>query len=285
MDKKRVSVFVAGQRFNIITDEEEKYVIDIAAKIDARITSLTISQNIPRERAAVLTALDYADDNEQDKRAIAEIKEQIKDYLTQISLLSEKNTALNAENDQLRRTIAAMDEEQSAKEASMKDNADRITAQEKEKDALNGQIMDLKEQMSQMNNENHQLRHEIAALKEEQLAKEASIKDAEDRLAAENKEKEALKAQIRALKEQMDLISTESTPVQEAPAEKNTVTSDDDLFFDTQEEPAPKPLQKEKKNRHDHSHVNPYKQQFMNKKNEQKGYTQQRQYSLFDTDE
>ncbi len=231
MDKKRVSVFVAGQRFTILTDEDEKYVIDIAAKIDARISSLTISQNMTRERAAVLTALDFADDNEQDKRAIAEIKEQIKDYITEISKLSEENTALNAENNQLKR--------------------------------------------------------EIAALKETQNLNAAALQDAQNTKAGDEKEKEALKAQIRALKEQMELVHVESTPapVEEAPApEKEEVTAEDDLFFGTPAEPEIKPA-KEKKNRHDHSHVNPYRQQFMQKKNEQKGYTQQRQYSLFDKDE
>ena len=231
MDKKRVSVFVAGQRFTILTDEDEKYVIDIAAKIDARISSLTISQNMTRERAAVLTALDFADDNEQDKRAIAEIKEQIKDYITEISKLSEENTALNAENNQLKR--------------------------------------------------------EIAALKETQNINAAALQDAQNTKAGDEKEKEALKAQIRALKEQMELVHVESTPapVEEEPApEKEKVTAEDDLFFGAPAEPEIKPA-KEKKNRHDHSHVNPYRQQFMQKKNEQKGYTQQRQYSLFDKDE
>lgn len=219
MDKKRVSVLVAGQRFTILTDEDEKYVIEIAAKIDARISSLTISQNMTRERAAVLTALDFADDNEQDKRAIVEIKEQIKDYITQLARLSEENTALAQENDQLRR--------------------------------------------------------EFAALKETQNIN-----------AADEKEKDALKAQIRALKEQLALASVEKTP--EAPKEptpeKAEVTAEDDLFFGEPAEPAVKP-QREKKNRHDHAHVNPYKQQFMQKQKEQKGYTQQRQYSLFDEDE
>ena len=40
MDKKRVSVLVAGQRFTILTDEEEKYVIEIAAKIDREVASI-----------------------------------------------------------------------------------------------------------------------------------------------------------------------------------------------------------------------------------------------------
>lgn len=230
MDKKRVSVLVAGQRFTILTDEDEKYVIDIAAKIDARISSLTISQNMTRERAAVLTALDFADDNEQDKRAIVEIKEQIKDYITQLARLSEENTALAQENDQLRR--------------------------------------------------------EFAALKETQNINAASLQDAQNAKAADEKEKDALKAQIRALKEQLALASVEKTP--EAPKEptpeKAEVTAEDDLFFGEPAESAVKP-QKEKKNRHDHSHVNPYKQQFIQKQKEQKGYTQQRQYSLFDEDE
>ena len=121
MDKKRVSVLVAGQRFTILTDEDEKYVIEIAAKIDARISSLTISQNMTRERAAVLTALDFADDNEQDKRAIVEIKEQIKDYITQLARLSEENTALAQENDQLRREFAALKETQNINAASLQD--------------------------------------------------------------------------------------------------------------------------------------------------------------------
>lgn len=230
MDKKRVSVLVAGQRFTILTDEDEKYVIEIAAKIDARISSLTISQNMTRERAAVLTALDFADDNEQDKRAIVEIKEQIKDYITQLARLSEENTALAQENDQLRR--------------------------------------------------------EFAALKETQNINAASLQDAQNAKAADEKEKDALKAQIRALKEQLALASVEKTP--EAPKEptpeKAEVTAEDDFFFGEPAEPAVKP-QREKKNRHDHAHVNPYKQQFMQKQKEQKGYTQQRQYSLFDEDE
>ncbi len=225
MEKRRVSIFVAGQRFNILTDEEEKYVIDIAAKIDARISSLAISQNMTRERAAVLTALDYADDNEQDKRALNEIKEQIKDYLTQISKLSEENTALRAENDQLKR--------------------------------------------------------EIAALRENQNLHSASLADAQNTKAADEKEKEALKAQIRALKEQMELVHVENTPAPQVPAQEK-ITAEDDLFFEPQEEEVVKPApRKEKKNRHEHNHDNPYKQQFM-KKNEEKGYTQQRQYSLFE---
>ena len=239
MEKKRISVFVAGQRFTILSDEDEKYVVDIAAKIDARISALTISQNMTRERAAVLTALDFADDNEQDKRAIAEIKEQIKDYVTEISKLSEENTEINAQNNQLMR--------------------------------------------------------EMAAMKETQILNNAALKDAQKAKAADEKEIMSLKAQIKSLKDQLEEAKTtvapapviEAVPVPDLPEpEQEDITAEDDLFFGAPKEPEVRPLPpKEKKNRHEHNHVNPYKQQFMQKKNDQKGYSQQRQYSLFDKDE
>ena len=112
------------------------------------------------------------------------------------------------------------------------------------------------------------------------------MQDAQNAKAADEKEKDALKAQIRALKEQLALASVEKTPevAKEPTPEKAEVTAEDDLFFGEPAEPVVKP-QREKKNRHDHAHVNPYKQQFMQKQKEQKGYTQQRQYSLFDENE
>lgn len=264
MDKKRVSVFVAGQQFTILTDEDEKYVIDVAAKIDARIASLSFGQNMTRERAAVLTAMDFADDNEQDKRALAEIREQIKDYVTEISRLSEENAALNEEIKQFKQQ-----QEQKADEKS------ELDAQIKQ---LNDKVAQISDENTALNAENLQLKSKIDALKE-----------AESDRAADDKEKEALKEQLRALQEELEAAKAEAavkaTPVIEAaPAEKDTFSAEDDLFFDVPEEPAVK-AQKDKKNKHEHQHVNPYKQQFMQKKNDQKGYTQQRQYSLFDDNE
>ena len=93
-NKIKVTVFVAGQRFNIITDKSEKYVRDIADEIDARINSLVVSQEMTRERAAVLTALDYADDSELDKENISAVKEQMKDYLKEIERLQDNNAKI-----------------------------------------------------------------------------------------------------------------------------------------------------------------------------------------------
>ena len=232
MGKKKISVMVAGQRFNIITEEEDRYVIDLAAKIDARIASLSISQGITRERAAVLTALDFADDNEHGKRDLNEIKEQVKDYLMQIEKLSTENAAMQSELSRAR-----LDNE--ALESAQKNLADS----DKEKSALKEQIKKLKEQIDIMQ-------------------KNIVVSTEKGKVEPE----EEKKIEPEGEKEEKDGTSA--------------VTAEDDLFFDVPEEPV-KP-QKEKKNRHQHHHENPYRQQYMKKQDEQKGYTQQRQYSLFD---
>lgn len=225
-NKIKVSIFVAGQRFNIITEKSEKYVVDLASEIDARINSLCISGEMSRERAAVLTALDYADDSQLDKENISAVKEQIKDYISEIERLKGDYGNLKAEYERL--------------------VADNRTVEEMERsaDADKKIISDLQAEVKALKKENEALK--------QQAARSVEPEDIEDR---------------------------------EAPPEKDPeITAEDDLFFDEEEPVKPLPQPQKKKKKHDHSYVNPYKQN-AEKKKEQKGYTQQRQYSFFDINE
>ena len=253
MDKRRVTVLVAGQRFSIITDEEERYVIDLASKIDARISSISISQNMTRERAAVLTALDLADDGEHLRREMNEIKEQVKDYITQIEKLTEENTGLKTELSKAKLNNEALD-----------DARKTIAEAHRENDALKAQIYALKEQIEMM----QQMQYSQPAA---QAAEEIPLP-------------EEAPEEPQPSPEEDFSAANEQPAAEPAPA---VVTAEDDLFFELpEEEPVrPQPPKKKKKNR-DHSHVNPYREQFMKKQAEQqRGYTQQRQYSLFDDEE
>lgn len=232
-NKIKVSVVVAGQRFTILTDKSEKYVRDIASEIDARINSLVLTSNMTRERAAVLTAMDYADDSVLDRENIAAVKEQIKDYVQEIERLQDNNAKLVSDYNLLKAEYERLIEE-------------RQTAQDFEEKAKKA-LDDSQEQ--------------IASLKEQ-------LKKANE--------------QIESLKNQHSADDEIPLP-EEAPAEQEKpITAEDDLFFDVEEEEVIKP-EKKKKNRHEHHHVNPYQQKAKDK--EQKGYTQQRQYSFFELDE
>lgn len=232
-NKIKVSVVVAGQRFTILTDKSEKYVRDIASEIDARINSLVLTSNMTRERAAVLTAMDYADDSVLDRENIAAVKEQIKDYVQEIERLQDNNAKLVSDYNLLKAEYERLIEERQTAQ-SFEENV------KKKLDDSQAQIASLKEQLKKANE------------------------------------------QIESLKNQQSADDEIPLP-EEAPAElEKPITAEDDLFFDPEEEEVIKP-EKKKKNRHEHHHVNPYQQKAKDK--EQKGYTQQRQYSFFDVDE
>ena len=229
----KVSVVVAGQRFTILTDKSEKYVRDIASEIDARINSLVVSSNMTRERAAVLTAMDYADDSVLDRENIAAVKEQIKDYVQEIERLQDNNAKLVSDYNLLKAEYERLIEE-------------RQTAQNFE----------------------------------ENIKK--ALDDSQAQIAS-------LQEQLKKANEQIDFLKNQQTTDDDIPLpeevpeeQEKPITAEDDLFFDPEEEEVIKP-EKKKKNRHEHHHVNPYQQKAKDK--EQKGYTQQRQYSFFELDE
>ncbi|MBQ3265397.1 MAG: cell division protein ZapA [Ruminococcus sp.] len=250
--KIRVSIFVAGQRFNILTDKSEKYVLDIASEIDARINSLVISQEMSRERAAVLTALDYADDGKQDKEDIAAVKEQMKDYLREIERMQDNNAKLVGDYNLLKAEYERLIEERQSGEDAVK-AAEECRSQNA---ALQGQFDDLKEKLRQSEEQVGELREQL--------------NDAQRRA-------EELKQPVGDPEEDVPL--PEEPPVQE----EETITAEDDLFFEPENEEEPiKPQKKKKKNRHEHNHENPYQQKA---KQKEQGYQQQRQYSFFDINE
>lgn len=148
-NKIKVTVFVAGQRFNIITDKSEKYVRDIADEIDARINSLVVSQEMTRERAAVLTALDYADDSELDKENISAVKEQMKDYLKEIERLQDNNAKIISDYNSLKAEYERLIEQNRSAEdcqKALEESEKKVAELQKENGQLKQKIESLKEQ-------------------------------------------------------------------------------------------------------------------------------------------
>lgn len=97
MEKKKVTVFVSGQKLTLITTESEKYVSDIANKVETTINSLFASSNLSKEKCAVMAALDFCDDETKARAAMNEIKEQIKDYIEEVASLKAENESLKAD--------------------------------------------------------------------------------------------------------------------------------------------------------------------------------------------
>lgn len=202
MEKQKITVFVSGQKLTLITTDSEKYVNDIANKVETTINSLFASSNLSKEKCAVMAALDFCDDEAKARAAMNEIKEQIKDYIEDVA-------KLKAENESLKSEIARLEGEK--------------------KTLLNS--------------------------KKTMIATKVDIKEEKNQ--------------------------TENEPI----------SADDDLSFDVEEvevkaeEKNESPVvsqqpKKSEKKRHEHNHINPFKERFQ--KQNDKGYTPVRQYSLFD---
>ena len=200
MEKNKITVFVSGHKLTLITEESEKYVTDIASKVETTINSLFSASNMSKEKCAVMAALDFCDDEFKSRMTLNEVKEQVKEYIEDTAKLRAENEALKAEIEKLKG--------------------------EKE---------------------------ELLKSKKTMIASAVEIK----------KEKTV--------------------------TEEIEISSDDDLFFDDEDENTDVAVEKEEakapkveKKRHNHEHVNPYKEKFLNKNKNDKGYTPVRQYSLFD---
>ena len=155
-EKTKVSVLVAGQRFTLVTEKSEKYVIELADRVDARINSLIISGEMSRERASVLTALDFADDNENDKDAIREIKEQIKDYLSEIERLNDDRAKLSADYSRLKEEYERLIAERASAdeaETALKESREEVTSLKAQNTALEQELSSLRAQLAQKTEE------------------------------------------------------------------------------------------------------------------------------------
>ena len=101
MEKNKVTIFVAGQKYNLVTADSEKYVTDIASKVETRINSLLSQTSMSKEKCAVMAALDFCDDEAKAREALAQVKEQIKDYIEDSAKLRAEIDTLKAQVEKL----------------------------------------------------------------------------------------------------------------------------------------------------------------------------------------
>lgn len=82
MDKIRVKLHIGGIDYYINTDETLEYTVGLGEKIDKRITEILRSNSlITVNQAAVLTALEIADELEKANAAADNFRTQISEYL------------------------------------------------------------------------------------------------------------------------------------------------------------------------------------------------------------
>lgn len=99
----RVKVFIAGKNYILQTDEEEKYVIELARKLDKQIKDLTSADfSISMPDACILVAMDILDEKEKSGQSSDHLRYQIKDYI-------DEATRANAVVEELKKQIIQLE--------------------------------------------------------------------------------------------------------------------------------------------------------------------------------
>ena len=106
MEKKNVVIYVAGQRFSIATGDTEEYVIGIGQKVDVMIKGIAKDNpRFNRDACAILTALNFCDDETKLRQMMEVLREQVKDYINSNDALRTENSILKEEISRLRKAL------------------------------------------------------------------------------------------------------------------------------------------------------------------------------------
>jgi cell division protein ZapA len=93
--KERYTVVISGMELNLLSDEQEEYVLGLAKIIDGRINGMVMStKRCNKTEAALLCALDYLDDKLKTALTLENVKKQRDDAIMENQRLRNELDAL-----------------------------------------------------------------------------------------------------------------------------------------------------------------------------------------------
>ncbi len=81
MEKKVHKLVIAGVEYRISSDEPAEYMQSLAREVDSKMSSLLKGNSISTTQAAILIALQYADDAAKNGGSADSLRAQLKGYL------------------------------------------------------------------------------------------------------------------------------------------------------------------------------------------------------------
>lgn len=123
MAANKVKVTIVGSDYSILAEDDPRYVQLLGKELDSKMAGIMkVNSRLSVTQAAVLAALDYADESKKATATADRLREQIKDYLDDASAAkskadlarhdSEKHKkeveSLKAENERLKRELDAV---------------------------------------------------------------------------------------------------------------------------------------------------------------------------------
>ena len=108
MIKNRVKLMIGGSEYPIITEDDVSYVNELGAELDEALKrTLQENKNISTTQAAVLLALEYADNYKKANISSDNLRSQIKDYLDDAASAKSKADWARHESENAKRELEA----------------------------------------------------------------------------------------------------------------------------------------------------------------------------------
>lgn len=106
---EKVKITIAGENYNISTDDEPEYLLKLAEQTDEKIMELVQSNGrISVTQAAVLTCLEYADKYTKSEQTCENLRSQIQDYLEEAAKSRSEAEIARRENAHLTKQLDAL---------------------------------------------------------------------------------------------------------------------------------------------------------------------------------
>lgn len=106
MERNKVKLNIGGAEYSILTEDDVKYVSQLGKEVDTVLAK--IMKENPRlstTQAAVLMALEYADEFKKASASADNLREQIKDYLDDASNAKAKADLARKESEKAKRSL------------------------------------------------------------------------------------------------------------------------------------------------------------------------------------
>lgn len=109
MDRITHKLKIAGEEYRIVSEESAEYMQDLAHEIDIKMNNVLKGNHISTTQAAVLIALQYADEAKKNSGASDNLRKQLKEYLEDAAQAKSERDALKRELERVKAAAGGED--------------------------------------------------------------------------------------------------------------------------------------------------------------------------------
>ncbi|HLR20941.1 MAG TPA: cell division protein ZapA [Tissierellaceae bacterium] len=174
---KKIEVIIDGRNFTVVGGENEDYVRDLAYYVDKNIRKLTSKNaHLSQPMAAILAALNIADEYHKTKEQLKVLEDKAKDPLEKYDLVCDELDEIKEELEKFKIKNKELEESLQKGDTKEKKLLEEIKGLKSNRGNFKEEIQDLKEEINRLQDKNFKDQVELVEVKKE-LAEYIRVSD------------------------------------------------------------------------------------------------------------